>query len=1415
MNSSGFNKRFFVVFLLVSALTLSGYFALHSWQVRKQTIQLMTIADRYAAEGKTGRALRTINRYLLSNPKDYEARLRFARLMLDANPDPAGQAQAFEALKSVLEQEPGRDDVRLEIVKILVKFGRWREAVGELETLEKSPLKDVWIIQMLGQANTSLKNWEGVVRVLKPLCMDAKSPDTADYSRLAGAYRALSDSKLADAKLANVKLADAVIEKLVSDYADKPDGYLIRAAYRENYKIPGAEADLDLAKKIAPTNPAVALALAGRALNRNDPQAAMAELKAAMTANPADVRLLKMAAAVEAKVGRPHETVKLLRRAFGLKSQDAELAVNIAQALVDVGDWNGVKEQLETISKLKGADVVEVDLLKARLSLEAGEWAIALPKLEQIARIYENEKQKNTDAIYALIARCAGLAGDTESQIEAARKAAQNRNPAGVLIYAAYLAEAGRYAEATRVYQQMLRSPQAPPEAAFGLAQLLVMKHGAPDAKSTESDWVEVDNLLQRAATIVPNAPEIPILRAEAFLAQNKADQVRKILRDARTRLPKSVSLWAASAAAEAKAGKLPEAFALLEQGKKIAGDSADLRLTALRIQFTNNGDKDRALEEIAKDLDKLSEADKLRVWVAQAEGYELLKKPEKTAAALDNILSVKPNDLRTLVSRFDTAIRLKDEESAIRVTETIQKLEGKKGPIGPYLAAYRIVRGVQENPADTSRLAEARKYLNEVDSRKENWAKSALLRAELEELDGHPELAVGFFESAHQQGERSFTLLRRLLDYYTQQRRFRDASKLLNNLQIDVRLNSTQSRAFAEIHLQAPDFAHAYDLARQAVDDSTNNSDDVLWLARISILINRPLDEVDRVLKQAIALAPDSAAAWAIRIGYLRSTNRVQEARKLMDEIAKSKDTPNPASILAPCHEVLDEIDQAEEAYLRAMEKSPDDLRLAQSAAVFFSQASRHGKTEPILRRIVEGKLKASPEEVAVARRELAIALGAMGRNAEGLALIDQNQVANSPTHPADIRAKAKVLAQNRLTQYTAFQLLDNEFDRRKFSASDLFLFAKLGLAIDQFARAKEAMVFLLNKDEENINYLEFWIEALLDRNELPDARFYLARLVKTRPGTLSTIRLQALVAYKANSKLAEARRSAEAADRLRGYEPKSLLEEAQLSRAYEEIGAYPEAETRIREYARKSGSPLAQLAVARYLARRSQYGPALDIADAVRKAAGTDLIATVAQDMLRSGENPADPKEVRRVEAWIAESKSPPAKPWMNDWLLGEFADIRGDTPLAIGQFHKALSVEPNQSFVVPGLTRLLCLTGKPSDAAEAERILTETLKLTPLNADELAELQGLAYLKQGQTQKAIDQLLGVMMTAPSQKGSLYLMAALMAAGQFEDAEKVRQRANIRGIKTHEWHRLEKEWWQKLVTELPEKLPKLKKDK
>ena len=93
-----------------------------------------------------------------------------------------------------------------------------------------------------------------------------------------------------------------------------------------------------------------------------------------------------------------------------------------------------------------------------------------------------------------------------------------------------------------------------------------------------KGDWRDVENALRQAEKSLLEAVEIPLLRAEALVAQHQPEPARDVLVQARARRPQQVELWTALAALADQLGKSDEGTQILNEARKRLGDRVERR---------------------------------------------------------------------------------------------------------------------------------------------------------------------------------------------------------------------------------------------------------------------------------------------------------------------------------------------------------------------------------------------------------------------------------------------------------------------------------------------------------------------------------------------------------------------------------------------------------------------------------------------------------------------------------------------------------------------------------------------------------------------------------------------------------------------------------------------------------------------
>ena len=227
-------------------------------------------------------------------------------------------------------------------------------------------------------------------------------------------------------------------------------------------------------------------------------------------------------ARVESQAGHGDQVEANLRR--GAKAADktedrVSLLWFLANSLIDNAEYDKlstVRDQLDTnkvrpelMDFLDGADV------------GPGGWAAAARTLEAVLPRLPNRPDFNL-AYQAnlLLGQCYERLGQADGRLLAFQRAVaiDPQGVAGQVGLGASLAALGRINEALNAYRQVVDEV---PAARVDVARLLLARTlRLPEPKRDPKAWQDVDRALDEAAAAVPDAVDVPILRAQALAAR-------------------------------------------------------------------------------------------------------------------------------------------------------------------------------------------------------------------------------------------------------------------------------------------------------------------------------------------------------------------------------------------------------------------------------------------------------------------------------------------------------------------------------------------------------------------------------------------------------------------------------------------------------------------------------------------------------------------------------------------------------------------------------------------------------------------------------------------------------------------------------------------------------------------------------
>jgi tetratricopeptide (TPR) repeat protein len=1237
----------FLVRLLAALLVLGvGLYLFYGYQVRRHAAALLARADRAEEQGQADRTVKYLERYLALEPNDHTILARLGLLLARQADSPGTRKRALVVLSDALRHSPGHADLRRCRVTMAMALGSFASAREDLNVLLEAAPHDGELEDLRGQCLQAAGDAASAAACFtKAIELAPGQIDT--YARLAGLLRG---------QLAEPERADQVMENLLVANPAAPEAYLARARYRQEFQsLEEAVKDVRRARELAPERVEVLLASGNLSLALGKFDEARGFVRRGLELYPAHAPLYVALAAVEVHAGRHKEAVACLRDGAQTVPAAARngLLLRLLGLLIDSGEVRPAAEVLDGLRKEASSPVL--DFYDARLLILQGQWAKAAAILEGVRPALVRSPELGV-GVHLLLGTCYEKVGDPEQQLAAYTNAValDGRSiPARLQLGSALLAR-GNGAAAVNEFRQLLTLPGAPAAALALLARGAILRNlGLP---ASDRDWGEVTQALDRLAKANPADVDVPILRAEASLAQGQPDRALEVLTKARDQHPDQVALWVALVDLAERLGKAETAATLLADARHKLGERVELRLVALRTVLRRRGGAARPeLARLEKGLEKDTAADQERLLGALADAHLQIGEVDAARRLWGQLAERQPTNLGVRLLLFDLALQTDKPEETRRLLDEIKRIEGEAGTWWRYGEAARLI--AQASKGDKEGLQQARAYLAEVVKRRRNWSRVQIAEAEIQELLGHPDAALERYQEAVELGDRQPFVIQRLVRLMFERQRFQEADQVIRKLQEEESLPQGLSQLAARIALQTQDADRAVVLARQACTEQPRDHRNHLWLGLSLRAVGKPV-EAEASLRRALELADRVPETWVALVQFLAGSGQKDKAEAATEKAEETLPAAEAPLALAQCYEALDRRDRAEQYYLAALASRPADAVVLRAAVSFYLRFGPALKAEPLLRRLIDPATQAPARDVAWARRNLAVETASRGdyrQFRKALALIESNRPESQSETLADRHARAMVLLTRPCHQSEAISELEELSAHRPLAPENQFILAQLYEARGNWELADRRMETLLASSGEDRGFLAHYIRGKLRRKEAAAAQRWLDKLAQLAPDAWETVELQA--------RMLQARgKGAEAIPLLLKFlepsagKPSPAETTPQVVGLLEELGQSAAAEKLFRESGAWSERPEARLLYIRFLGRQKRLREALDLCERAWQNCPAEAVASMSVALLRM--EPPKPEDVGRVERRLeAACQQRPG----NTALLLSLADLR----------------------------------------------------------------------------------------------------------------------------------------------------------
>jgi tetratricopeptide (TPR) repeat protein len=1356
-----FNVRFFFCVLSTTVVLGLALAVVHRLQAGNIAGALLWQADQAEQAGEPGREARFLSRYLEFRPDDLDERARLAKVLVDPSlaKTPRARNQARFVLEQVLARDAERHDLRKLLVRLLLDSRQPDAAKEHLDALRKALPRESAVMVLQGEAEQQQGRLESAATWYRKAVAAAPN-ETGPAIKLVRLLGLPSQRK----KPGNLGEREQLIEKMLNQ---------------------------------APHDVEVILAAADLAQEQGQLADAEEQLAGALKTHRRESRLYVALARFQEQQDKHKEALATIRR--GLEDipadQHFELDWTLANLLLDGGELDQARLVIDKLKKAPQTNAVEY--LQARCAMRQKRWFEAAGTLEKLRPTFKAfpDLQRQVDLYLGKCYEQLNEPGLQKAAFERVLKDDPTNLPAGEGLAKA-LWSLGRIDESLKCYRVVANVDQPPAELAakkIELARRLLWSQPA-----TGQNWKLIEQELRAAEALDPQAPEVPILRAEIAFAQGQKDRADVVLAEALNKQPRQAQLWIARALLVESLGDPKKAAALLDEARVKAGDSVDLRLARAQLLARSAPRKTMPdLKSIEDGAGRFNPQDQARLLLGLADLY-FEGGSYNEARRLWQALAARPEQAENLQLRlllFEGALRQGNDAEMTQLLRQIKALEGSDGLWWRYGESLRLIALARRGDKDAA--ARAQLLLREVAARRAEWPALTLAEADLAQVRGNKELAIAKYRTAIRQGARHPTVCRQLVQLLLQQQRIQEAEQEIEQLKQRAPLTGDLCRLAAAFSLFHKDFDSAERLVRSQIALDSTDYRDYLWLGQVLAARGETSAEAEVALTRAVALDETAPEAWMALIRYLLQTDRADQARQKM-AVARAKiKGPQKALFLAQCCEMLDDLEQAGRLYEEALREQPKSAMVWRLAAGYYLRRQQPRQAEKLLRDLIDRKVKSSPQDSAWARQMLALLLADgddARRHPEALALVGlrldakgnvvETAGGQGKASPAEQVTRARVLAlQNRLPlRLKAIAYLEDVLQQNALNPDDQLYLARLYLAngpnMKWWGQARDLLARLTVDQPKNPRFLTFYAQVLLDHKDLVNADRVIGTLEqlekerKAVPGAFGSVVLRAQVLEAA------------------GLKEKALV---LLQTAAARPGV---TNDNTLQYTIHIGR-LGNLKLAVQLCEQVAHKGSLDSAN---RTAVALLRATWAHDM-PAAQRQAWQAQSQRVEGWLQDAIRSEPKNIARRLQLADLYELQGRYDDVEKVCQQVLDINPNHLVALNNLAWLLALRSQKGEQA----LVLINRALTQYGPrPELLDTRAMTYLALGRPADALPDLQQSVRDDPNATRYFHLTRAYHQAQDASAALGALAQANAYGLSLDRLHPTEHEAYRRILAQL-----------
>ncbi len=865
--------------------------------------------------------------------------------------------QAYAVMKSAVRHNLDNPELRQQFAEFLVRNGLFTEAIEHLKWLTDRATHDSKLDVMLANCyelreyfspdpkNPGRSATEVYARLIGYDVKTGKFTAKGTAQNEIGAYIGLARIMREKLDVKQPKQADEVVAHLVevsknSDFKEPFRAHLTRSRYLQIYserndpeRKKEADSELATAVRLAPEDADVILAAAANARvaaeeaarNHEDKEATkqFGQCDQFLTKGfklfPKNVEMYRQWALLRTDLGQKAEARKKIELA--LKEQPHEPTLLWMLATIQLQEsqdskatesdraahLNAARATVKQMSKMldfQTSRKPQFDMLNAQILLGEKQWLPASKEFERLSKGSRSSDQSLQALMCA--AECYRQLGEFDRQLDTCRRvlaAAPDDLSAQVGVASALLAT-GKTDEAQKLYDSMFsklnRDSLKQPQVLLPVFQFRIADEMKKPAKDRNWQWLEslVKYMEKNEANEANGRDSIALMKSELQYHQGDLDGAYKTLKDAAAKSPDNVTLWSALASivqVKEKDKGIDAALKVLDDAPPAVHRDVALRLNRASLIARRGGDNVKAaLKELDADSDKLSAADRSRLWAGLGMLFYSLGDNDVAISYLLKAAEAGPDDVKIRLNLIEVGRQMGNDKLMSQMVDDMRRIMGPGSDEALYADAARSFGQISKaylnhataggnqpalEPDEKQKLESAIKILDKVSRARPDWYQVALVLAPAELLAGNTDAAIDHYKQALKVGPADPRVIKVVSQLLIHTGRTSEAESIIDLVGGRDKMKELHLGEFVvDADVAKGDLT---DALKEAVTEVPEDAKDPFGQLRVGRLYAKAGDaeNAEKRFRQAVKTGPELPETWLTLVEHLVRNKKREEA--------------------------------------------------------------------------------------------------------------------------------------------------------------------------------------------------------------------------------------------------------------------------------------------------------------------------------------------------------------------------------------------------------------------------------------------------------------------------------------------------------------------------------------------------------